>query len=134
MMAVLIDISPAGNSDNSNNLDNSSENIMPLVISNPTPLSGSPIAYGAAVPTSYTGKILKCTMYNGTGSPALVELYIVPSGLSADVTHKIIRRTLVVDETYNCPEAVGINMTALTQVYANGASVSFSFSYLQSPV
>jgi hypothetical protein len=105
---------------------------MALVISNPTTLTGSPTVYGAAVPTGYTGKIIKCTMYNGSGSSATIELYIVPSGLSADATHRIIHRTLSADETYNCPEAVGFNMTALTQVYANGAGVSFSFSYLSS--
>ena len=49
---------------------------------------------------------------NGSGSPAYINVSLVPSGGTADGTNVIMYKLLQPQETYTCPELVGQVLSA----------------------
>lgn len=92
------------------------------------PILGTAVAtiIGVPVPAAMKRRYTKCIAYNGTAGTVTIELYLVPSALAADVTHRYIRRPIEVDETYECPEIVGSALNAGGQMYVLGLGISFS--------
>lgn len=63
-------------------------------------------------------------MTNGTASPVLFSLYLVPNGASAGPSNILVSAySLASSETYNCPELVsagGLNAGGTLQALGDG--------------
>jgi hypothetical protein len=74
---------------------------------------GVQVALAPAETTVYTAPastrtiIDKLTVLNIGAAPAVIALYIVPSGLTTDPVYGVAKKTIAVDETYTFPEIVG---------------------------
>lgn len=92
------------------------------------PVLGTAIAtaVGDVVPVQAKRKYTNFLAYNGTAGIVTIEIYLVPTGLAADTTHRYLRYPLAIDESYTCPELVGAALKAGGRAYVLGLGVSFS--------
>ena len=93
-----------------------------------TLLTGSAATYGTAVPALTTRIIRSMMLYNGTAAPVACHVHLIASGGTASDTNRIILRTLQVEETYTCPEAIGQGLNAGGFVQALGLNCSIRYT------
>lgn len=93
-----------------------------------TLMTGAAATYGTAVPTLTKRVIRAMTLYNGTAAAVSCHVHLIASGGTASDANRVILRTLQVEETYTCPEAIGQGLNAGGFVQALGLDCSIRYT------
>lgn len=79
-------------------------------------------------PMLTAASIQAATVYNPTGSPVIVSIYKVPTGLAADATTLIGTRSVAAGVTNQLIDIINHKLEAGTQLYAVGLALTLNIS------
>lgn len=90
-------------------------------------LTASSDVHGINVPTGYRRKYTKFTVFNDTGAPVTLEIFLCKSGSVASSATQVIGRVLENQETDALPELIGATLLAGGNLRASGLDLAFSY-------
>lgn len=82
-------------------------------------------------PSKTTTTLKAVTVYNSTAGAVIVEINLVANGGAATTTNRITRRSIAVDESYRCLEAVDQVLAAGGTLRALGSGLSITVSGIE---
>lgn len=85
-----------------------------------TLIAGDVLAY--QVKDSAIAHIRACTLHNASGNNVNIEVYILPSNISAPTAsaQRLVKKILMPNESYLCPEVVNHVLEGGFKVYFKG--------------
>lgn len=95
--------------------------------------SGDVVAYQVAENT--LAQIRALTFHNTTASSISVEVYLLPATVSASApAHRLVKKTLLENESYLCPEIINHVLTPQMSVVLVGDGVNAMLSVAEQAV